>query len=61
MQQTQAIGKMLTTQQIADFYGVKASTVHEWAKKKRIPSEKIGRDWRFPERIVREAGERQPA
>lgn len=39
--------KYLSTEQVAERYGVKVTTVRDWARKGLIPAHKIGRIYRF--------------
>ncbi len=40
--------RWITTEEVADYLGVKSSTIREWIKKDvGIPAHKIGRCWRF--------------
>ena len=40
--------RWITTEEVADYLGVKSNTIREWIKKDvGIPAHKIGRCWRF--------------
>lgn len=40
--------KWINTDEAADYFGVKATTIREWIKKNnRIPAHKIGLLWKF--------------
>jgi excisionase family DNA binding protein len=46
--------KLLTPQQIADYLGVKPSTIYQWTHQGFIPHVKLGRLVRFREKTVME-------
>ena len=40
--------KWINTDEVAEYLGVKATTIREWIKKNNgIPAHKIGRQWKF--------------
>lgn len=40
--------KWINTDEVAEYLGVKATTIREWIKKSNgIPAHKIGRQWKF--------------
>lgn len=45
---TEINDKWISTDEAADYLGVKATTIREWIKKdKGIPAHKVGRLWKF--------------
>lgn len=38
---------LLSVEQAAEFLGVSAYTVRQWARERRIPAIRLGRYWRF--------------
>lgn len=43
------MGKMYTCDQVAERYGVKRQTVHNWIRKKMLPAIDLGREYRITE------------
>ena len=44
---THAHDPLLSVEQAAEFLGVSAYTVRQWARERRIPAIRLGRYWRF--------------
>jgi len=38
---------LLSAEEVAEYFGVKTTTVYRWCKEGRIPSLKIGKHWRM--------------
>ena len=56
------MNRLLTPQQIADYLGVKTSTIYQWTHQGFIPHVKLGRFVRFREKTVMEwIGKRENA
>jgi excisionase family DNA binding protein len=48
----------ITSKQYAKLHNISVSWVKQWAQQKRIPAEKIGRDWLIPKDAPRPKDER---
>lgn len=44
--------KMLTTQEVAEWFGVNPMTIYRKAKKGELPAIKFGKQWLFPEDVL---------
>jgi excisionase family DNA binding protein len=40
---------LLTAEEAAEYLGVSAYTVREWARQRKVPAVQLGRYWRFRE------------
>ena len=45
---------LVSLRNVVDILQVSESTVRRWVKQKRIPSVKVGGQWRFPARLIRD-------
>jgi len=43
-------GKLISTRDVAEMLGIDETTVTKYARAREIPSFKVGRLWRFPEK-----------
>jgi excisionase family DNA binding protein len=40
-------GRWLSTDEIADYLGVKRDTIYKWIERHNMPAHKVGRLWKF--------------
>ncbi|MBT3208551.1 MAG: helix-turn-helix domain-containing protein [Bacteroidetes bacterium] len=43
---------ILTLEEVAEYLRLKPQTIYTWAQEKRIPSAKLGKEWRFKKSII---------
>lgn len=43
---------ILTVEEVAVYLRLQPQTIYKWAQEKRIPSVKLGKEWRFRKRIL---------
>jgi excisionase family DNA binding protein len=44
--------KLLTIEEASKYLDIHPMTLYKWAKKKKIPAAKLGRNWRFRKEIL---------
>ena len=44
--------EILTIDDVATYLRLKPQTIYKWAREKRIPAAKLGREWRFRKSII---------
>ena len=44
--------EILTLEEVAQYLRLKPQTLYKWAQEKRIPSVKLGKEWRFRRSIL---------
>jgi excisionase family DNA binding protein len=43
---------ILTLEEVASYLRLTPQTIYKWAQEKRIPSAKLGKEWRFRKSII---------
>jgi len=43
---------IMTLEEVAEYLRLKPQTIYTWAQEKRIPSAKLGKEWRFKKSII---------
>jgi len=43
---------ILTVEEVAEYLRLQPQTIYKWAQEKRIPSVKLGKEWRFRKSIL---------
>ena len=46
------IGEVLTIEELAAYLKIPKSTLYKLAREERVPSDKVGRHWRFQKRAI---------
>ncbi len=44
--------EILTIEEVATYLRLKPQTIYKWAQDKRIPSAKLGKEWRFRRSVI---------
>jgi len=44
--------EILTLEEVATYLRLKPQTIYKWAQEKRIPSVKLGKEWRFRRSVI---------
>jgi excisionase family DNA binding protein len=47
-------GTLMTVREVAAYLRISEATVYKWAKGKKIPAIRLGRNWRFQKLVVEE-------
>lgn len=45
---------IMTLEEVTDYLRQKPQTIYTWAQKKKIPTAKLGKEWRFKKSIIDE-------